>query len=132
MITTRLLLFTLMGSIATPAHPLSQYYLTDLGSLNPIGLNSKGQVVRECYGSSGLHALLWSPITPNNINGSIVDLGELPGGNDYSSGRSVNVVGQVVGQSNMSTGYHAFLWSPNAANGTTGTMIDLGDFPGNS
>jgi probable HAF family extracellular repeat protein len=54
------------------------------------------------------------------------DLGDLPGGSDYSEALGINDSGQVVGLSVATTGPRAFLWS-------SGTGIqDLGDLPGGS
>jgi probable HAF family extracellular repeat protein len=57
------------------------------------------------------------------IEYSVVDLGDLPGGADYSYATGINAAGQVVGYSQSSTGIRAFLWD-------SGTMQDLGDLPG--
>jgi probable HAF family extracellular repeat protein len=52
-------------------------------------------------------------------------LGDLPGGDDYSSALGINADGTVVGTSSVGTNSrHAFLWDS-----TTG-MRDLGDLPG--
>jgi probable HAF family extracellular repeat protein len=70
------------------------------------------------------NAYLWSKGVPYN-------LGTLAGGDGASVARGINRLGQVVGSSNIQgafgpTGLHAMLWVPNATNGTTGTMYDLG------
>ena len=55
----------------------------------------------------------------------LTNLGDLSGGEDGSFATGINSYGQVVGwsRSEMDRG---FLWQPNAANGTTGSLIDLG------
>lgn len=65
-----------------------------------LGINNKGQIV----GYSKSHAVLWQP------NGSIKDLGFLPGGS-YSEAWSLNQSGQVVGWAeHRSRIKHAVLW----------------------
>jgi probable HAF family extracellular repeat protein len=55
----------------------------------------------------------------------ITDLGDLPGGRDFSVARGINDAGQVVGESGTASGQsHAFVWT--AADG----MVDLGTFVG--
>ena len=63
---------------------------------------------------------------------TLADIGTLGGDDSYSQG--INAMGQVVGFSNLAGNAesHAFLWTPDVANGTTGTMVDLGAFGGNS
>lgn len=70
------------------------------------------------------NAYLWSKGVPYN-------LGTLAGGAGASIARGINRIGQVVGESSIQgefgpVGNHAMLWVPNATNGTTGTMYDLG------
>jgi uncharacterized membrane protein len=52
---------------------------------------------------------------------TVTDLGVLPGWTD-SQAYSINNYGQVVGTSSN----EAFLWTPDAPNGTSGSMISLG------
>ena len=54
----------------------------------------------------------------------ITDLGDLPGGSDFSVARGINDAGRVVGFSSAATGSRAFLWT------RAGGMRDLGDLPG--
>ncbi len=70
------------------------------------------------------HATLWK-------NGVKVDLGTFGGPDSIANG--INDQGQIVGQADTAQKdangfyyHHAFLWTPNTPNGTTGTMTDLG------
>jgi probable HAF family extracellular repeat protein len=94
------------------------------------GINSYGQVVGLSSASTGTRAFLWTPATQNGSEGLMIDLGDLPGGDDFSAAQGINSRGQVVGVRHTAAGNRAFLWSPDIPNGTTGTMIDLGDLPG--
>ena len=75
---------------------------------------------------------MFRPDVPNGPAGTLVDLGQLPGGSDETSVLGLNDYGQVVGGSTTATGMHAFLWTPTARNGAAGAMVDLGDLPGSS
>jgi probable HAF family extracellular repeat protein len=91
------------------------------------GINSYGQVV----GDSDSAAFLWTPTTPNGTAGNMNRLPNLPGGSGYSKASAINSMGQVVGSSDSSAGTHAFLWTPNAPNERSGSIVDLGDLGGN-
>ena len=56
----------------------------------------------------------------------LTDLGDLPGGNDESYATGINNYGEVVGWSGTDTVTRGFLWSPNAPNSPTGSIVDLG------
>ena len=101
-----------------------------LGTLRPgdassaAAINEAGQVV----GSSGTgtepgsrrhHAFLWTPATPNGAAGAMTDLGDLPGGEDYSVASAVNNNGLVVGRSSAADDFRAFLWTAETG------MVDL-------
>ena len=71
-----------------------QYTVTDLGALPSVwqaatGINASGQVVGYGVGSGTGQALSYS-------NGTVTDLGTLPGGT-WSNAGGVNASGQVVG-----------------------------------
>lgn len=89
-------------------------------------VNSHGQVVGHGDSDVGTRAYLWSPTTPNATTGSMIDLGVLSGYTSYSVADGINSLGQVVGKSSSNDNSRAFLWTPDAANGQTGTMVDLG------
>ena len=87
-------------------------------------INASGEVVG---GSDSGDVFLWTPDTTNGSTGSMNDLGNF---GSTRGGTSINDSGQVVG--NMEVGitnntaiYHAFVWTPDAPNGSTGSMVDL-------
>jgi probable HAF family extracellular repeat protein len=101
----------------------------------PFGINDYGQVVglSRNGNNSFYEAFLWTPSSPNATSGSMIDLGSFMslGSNAVAISRQ----GWVTGFSNVPLSQpigdtigvgHAFLWKPASANGTTGTMIDLG------
>ena len=81
------------------------------------GINERGQIVGVSTTSTGVHAVLWE-------NGSITDLGTLPGHN-YSEALGINERGQIMGLSGVwADGCNAgecsaVLWE-------NGTIRDLG------
>jgi probable HAF family extracellular repeat protein len=58
----------------------------------------------------------------------MVDLGVLSAevDDDTSFAEGINNFGQAAGGSRVEGQTHAFLWTPNVANGNTGSMVDLG------
>ena len=94
------------------------------------GINSIGQVVGYSQASSGLRAFLWQPTSDNSTTGSLFDLGDLPGGEDYSVGHDINDSGQVVGSSWTADERHPFIWNPIVPNASSGSLHDLGDLAG--
>ena len=81
-------------------------------------INSIGQVVGIRNLSTGYRGFIW------DADNGVQNLGDLPGGQDYSEAKGINDAGQVVGISSAATGYRGFLWEA----GTS--MRDLGDLPG--
>ena len=127
-----------LGNPSTPnGATFSQVYLGDLPGGDESSLakdiNAFGQVVGWSVVESETHGFLWTPDLPNGTVGTMTDLGELPGGGNLTDAHAINSYGQVVGESNKSTGLaNAFLWSPTTPNGTNGSMIELGALPGGS
>jgi probable HAF family extracellular repeat protein len=82
---------------------------------------------------AGTHgqAFLWRPDRPQANTGTTYDLGTLPG-DQRSEATGINSRGQIVGISRRFWGEgamvreRAFRWKPAVANGTSGTMKDLG------
>src|SRR5262249_22086328 len=61
----------------------------------------------------------------------MVDLGTF--GGDFSDAEGINDLGHVVGDADLPDGtFHAFLWTPNVRNGTTGRKVDLGTLGGDN
>lgn len=106
-----------------------QYSLTNLGTLTgtdpvvlPYELNAAGQATGATLALPSFRSFLWSQST------GMVDIGSLSNGPDFSWAYSINDSGQVVGvsQTEVEGQSHAYLWSPNVPNGSSGTMVDLG------
>ena len=83
--------------------------MTDLGPGGAFAINASGQGTGISNATG--HAVLYS-------EGTVIDLGELPGGSG-ASGYAINATGQIVGASTITGGAatHAFLYN--------GVMIDL-------
>jgi probable HAF family extracellular repeat protein len=100
------------------------------------GINASGQVTGysdlagEEIGPTINHAFLWSPTTPGDANGSMLDLGTL--GGQYSIGNGINDSGQVTGTSATTDDLdvRAFVWTPATPSGTIGSMVDVGTLGG--
>ena len=128
-----------VGLGISPVRAASLYHVTDLGALpgdlsesGGLGINAIGQVVGYSEAATGTRSFLWTPNTPNGTSGSMIDLGDLPGGFDFGLGRGINDLGQVAGYSHASTGYRGSLWNPTTPNATTGSMTNLGTLPNGS
>ena len=126
---------TVVGQFDTPAGEIRAFIWTAKTGMSqltpPAGstedwawaVNDAGQAVGYSMLPSQ-NAILWTKGVPYN-------LGTLAGGGGASAANGVNRIGQVVGVSSIAgpfgpQGQHAMLWVPNALNGTTGTMYDLG------
>jgi probable HAF family extracellular repeat protein len=119
----------------------------DLNDLQPTGgsgwvLTSANAVNARQIACTGLlngqqHAILYTDDDGvfSNHGGVITDLGTL-GKGTFSDSYGINGSGKVVGVAQTTTrglaGDDAFLWTPRVANGTSGTMSDLGTLSGNS
>jgi len=97
--------------------------MVDIGTLGgtvgtPFWMNNRGQVVgySNVAGDQISHAFLWDK------KKGLKDLGTLPGG--MGAGANwINDDGEIVGGSESSSGFHAFLWKD-------GVMTDLGILAG--
>ncbi|HEX8522613.1 MAG TPA: autotransporter-associated beta strand repeat-containing protein [Tepidisphaeraceae bacterium] len=131
---------TVAGSGGTPTGDRGFRYtngtLTNLGTVagnwsEAHGINGSNQAVGwsaiKNNANSDTHAALFS-------GNKAYDLGTLmttSGGYGYSYGYAINASGAVTGYSSTdASGDHPFLWTPNSANGTTGTMVDVGTLGG--
>jgi len=81
-------------------------------------VNNYGQAVghHPILGSGTAEAFLWTPVSANGINGSLIDLAA-------GAAKALNNRGQVIGL--PATGDLEFLWSPAMANGTTGSIVSM-------
>jgi probable HAF family extracellular repeat protein len=107
-----LLILLGLAMFASPANAVTQYTITDLGTLGGTSsraksINSLGQVVggsRTVSGSN--HAFLWE-------NGVMYDLNSsLPAGSDWClyGAEGINDAGQIVGNGSRDGQGSAFLW----------------------
>lgn len=97
------------GSVALAKPAPSSYSITDLGTLVPVDINNKGQVV----GIGDNRALLYS-------DGRFTEISKARSGNNAISLSAINNKGQVVGTSiNLGVSSRVFLYSD-------GTTQDIG------
>lgn len=89
-------------------------------------ISHSAYIVGASGSDNGWRACRW------NQDGSMVDLGDLPGGSSYSVASDVNERGLAVGYSSIETGRHAFLYDPSYSHPDAPTchLRDLGDFDG--
>jgi probable HAF family extracellular repeat protein len=92
-------------------------------------INDQEQIVGSITDSSGVdHATLWQ-------DGTAYDLGTLLGSSSEGIATSINNAGVITGyaaalDATGATVLHAFVWTPNKANGHKGAMTDLSTLPG--
>ena len=112
------------AAIGNPGSP-GPYTVTDLGVGQATDINNFGQVVGfgEAAGSTNNQAFLWTPSVANGTSGVRIDLGHFPSFLPDAEAYGINNLGQVVGGSSTNAAEHAFVWSPNSPNGTTGSHI---------
>ena len=121
--------FAYAGNLGTNTHAFlyTNGVMADIGTLGggfsyAWAINDSRVVVGEANlaGDNTTHAFRWA-------NGSMQDLGLLPGTGEYSVATDINNKGQIVGFSEISSGFgstrHAFLWQSNV-------MTDIGTLPG--
>lgn len=87
------------------------------------GLNDRGQVVGITSAPNGSHAGVWDRAS------GVRDLGELPGGEDFSQAKAINNAGTVVGLSYAEDGYRAFVWAASYGLRDLNTLIDSNSVP---
>jgi probable HAF family extracellular repeat protein len=86
-----------------------------------------GNSANGIQGAASTEAFRWTPVV--NGAGGMVGLGDLAGGDFYSTATGVSADGAVVvGRSNSTSGVEAFRWTP-VVNGAGG-MVGLGDLAG--
>jgi probable HAF family extracellular repeat protein len=89
--------------------------MQDLGALRHLPQASANAInesssVAGCMWQAGgsspvVHAALWKP------DGTILDLGVLPGGDEYSTALALNNLSQIVGEATVGNNNRAFLWT---------------------
>jgi hypothetical protein len=97
------------------------------GEVNGLGINDIGQMVG--WPDTSGKGFLWTPTLPNGSTGSAVAIGA-PSGTGSPLVRDINSQGDIVGTIHGSGGASsiAVLWTPNSANGTSGTTVALNSF----
>ena len=89
----------------------------DLGAV-AYDITDAGRIVGGAKIPEGSHAVIWE------TDGSIVDLGRLPGPIGGASAKAINNFGQVVGASDTLLGSQAFLWDPDEGIQNLNDLID--------
>jgi probable HAF family extracellular repeat protein len=88
--------------------------LAGTNSASAVDISDAGFIAGGSSIPGGSHAVRWG------LDGSVTDLGDLPGGANDSFAAAINEAGQIVGQSESASGRRAFLWTEAAG------MRDLG------
>lgn len=114
-----------MGSLAILWGPTSgtqsigALHYTPWPSAGAYSINDLDQVVGVSLSANGQEAFLWDPAV-----GTMVGLGDLPGGNFSSTARGINNLGQVCGAGVGAGGGEAFLWEQGKGFTTLGKTPD--------
>lgn len=122
--TTLLLGLTLSAALAlhAPSASAQQYQLIDLGTLGgstsfALDINNLGQITGNAQTAVGqpaprLNTFLW------NAPGPMLNIGVLPGSNNFSRGYAINDAGTIVGESDNNNS-RAFIYSNGTLSGLT-------------
>ncbi|HEX6962932.1 MAG TPA: hypothetical protein VF175_13765 [Lacipirellula sp.] len=124
---------------ATGATPLGDL-VGGTGSSYATGVAADGAIVTGAADSPGgtlsfLEAFRWTLTNPGAGQGTMVGLGDLPGGDNYSAGAAISHDGSAIvggassaashgGGAGFSLSFEAFRWTQPAG------MVPLGDLPG--
>ncbi|MGE5608057.1 MAG: hypothetical protein ACM359_02280 [Bacillota bacterium] len=97
----------------------------DNEQLVPWAINNYGQIVGHT--AEVQRAFLWTPTVSNGTQGTLVDLGDLDGGQVRRVVvTGLNNRGQIVGQTIAIDGTRsAYLWNPTSPNASTGSMVSI-------
>jgi probable HAF family extracellular repeat protein len=89
---------------------------TPIASVPSVWVNPEGSMQSKVFRAAAAFALLLISLachaTPNLYR--ITDLGDLPGGVDFSEAHSINNAGEIVGESAVDTGVRAYRWTAHA------------------
>lgn len=85
-------------------------------------INDMGQVALMKYSNNFVQ--LWTPAAPNAPTGTVTDVGHLSG-SSQNYPYAINSAGSIVGYAVTGGTARAFLWEPDIANGSSGTLYDL-------
>lgn len=127
----------ILAAAVSPAAAAPSYVITDLGTLPGFAasagysINNFGQVSGSAATDAKIvltgtiHGFLWTPVAVNSSIGSMTDLGAAEVGS--SGATKINEYGQVIlnGSWPGVGGNVAFLWTPTAARGSTGSALPI-------